>query len=105
MSQIDRPRRGSCPRSRGNCVVAGLALLTLVSVSEAADSSPPITSDPIFTAVQIDGKEYSGRIIAFESDAISVATGEAGKEVLPLDRLVKFTRQPVVSPSFWEDSQ
>jgi hypothetical protein len=96
-----------CSSRRGplSCVI-GAAVFVLGTGSAAADSeSSPVSSDPIFKALMVDGRSSSGRIISFEPDAITVATKEGTKESLALNRLVKLTRESAPTLPAWEESQ
>ncbi len=105
MARTDWPPHGFRRVPRRCCAIVAVWMLGFLGAAEAADPGSPISSDPIFNALRIDGQEASGRIIAIDPDSITMAIGEAGKEAIPLDRLVKLTRHPILPPSAWEDSQ
>ena len=95
----------SARRGPMSCVI-GAAVFVFGAGSASADSeSSPVSSDPVFKALMVDGRSPSGRLISFGPDAITIATPEGKKEKLPLDRLVKLTREPVPMVSAWEESQ
>ncbi len=86
--------------------VTGAAVLVIGTVSALADSeSSPVSSDPIFKALMVDGRSPSGRIISFDPDAITIATKDGTQESLALNQLVKLTREPVPTLPGWEESQ
>ncbi len=84
----------------------GVAVFVFGAGSASADSeSSPVSSDPIFKALMIDGRSPSGRIVSFDQDAITIATPEGKKEKLPLEQLVKLTREAAPTVTGWEESQ
>src|SRR5215471_18989147 len=70
-----------------------------------AAGSSPVSSDPLFKALLIDGGTRSGRIVAFSAGAITIANREGAKEELPINRLVKLTREGSPAFSAGEDAQ
>ncbi len=95
----------SCRRGFVSVVVAGAVFLFGTAPASADSERAPVSSDPVFQALMIDGRAPSGRIVTFEPDAITVASKEGTKERLPIDRLVKLVREPAATVPAWEDSQ
>jgi len=97
----------SRPRGRGPTAIGVVLLLVSVvgPIATAWAGSAPVSSDPLFHALLIDGRTLSGRIVSFEAGAITLATSEGAKEELLLGRLVKLTREVPSSIAAWEDSQ
>jgi hypothetical protein len=83
------------------------ALLIVLGVAgrTAAGDRSPDSSDPLFKAVSIDGRDVTGRIVALEDSKITVATEDGKKEVLPFDRLVKLTRESPAAIQGGESTQ
>ena len=71
------PLHGFSRGSVSSRAIGAVLMLILTGVAEAADPGSPITSDPIFNAVLVDGKETSGRIVSFESNAIAIMNNES----------------------------
>ena len=74
-----------------------LCLATLATALGAADPVPdggPVPSDPVFTALRIDGTTTSGRIrrLGPEEELVLVPV-DGPEQVIPLDRLVKLSRE------------
>jgi hypothetical protein len=61
-------------------------------------------ADPIFTGQKVDGGTISGRIVAIESERITIATDELTREELPLGDLIKLARDPGALPQSMGDS-
>jgi hypothetical protein len=88
--------------------LAGMALAFVVTpyASQGADKPAPastpappsaiVASDPVFSALLIDGKTVSGRIRQLGPSETSL--GEASDQAIPLDRLVKLTRDGFAPP-------
>jgi hypothetical protein len=53
----------------------------------------PVSSDPVFKALLTDGGAVSGRVVSFGPGAIKLATAEGATRTLPLNRLIKLTRE------------
>ena len=49
--------------------------------------------DPVFTALLLDGRTESGRLVSLGPGAITLASAEGAKHELPLDRVFKLTRE------------
>ena len=105
MARIIRRFLGFCHRGGMICVLGAALLGFGTSPGSAEPGSSPVSSDPIFKALLVDGRSPSGRIISFDADAITIETKVGTKESLPLDRLVKLTREPVLPIPGWEESQ
>ena len=65
----------------GSCAIGAALILAFAgAVASAADpESSQVSSDPIFKAVMVDGKESSGRIVSFAADTITIANNEGGE--------------------------
>ena len=62
------------------------------TASLAADS--PVASDPVFTALTVDSESVSGRIRQFgPKGEITLVTVEGPERVIPIDTLVKLSRE------------
>ena len=74
-----------------------LCLATVATAAGAADPVPdggPVPSDPVFTALRIDGTTTSGRIRQLgPEDELALVPVEGPEQVIPLDRLVKLSRE------------
>jgi hypothetical protein len=57
-----------------------------------AGSDVPVSSDPVFQGLLIDGRTVSGRIVAFGPGTIRLASAEGAEHELRLDRLIKLSR-------------
>jgi hypothetical protein len=57
----------------------------------AGDS--PVSSDPVFKALLANGGTVSGRVVSLGPGAITLATAEGTPHALPLNRLIKLTRE------------
>jgi hypothetical protein len=84
----DVKQRRSIPGGRALPSVALLVGLW----STAAAASSPVSSDPVFKALLIDGRTISGRIVSLGDDAITLAAAEGARHELSLKNLVKLTR-------------
>jgi NPCBM/NEW2 domain len=81
-------------------------LLTLLPGGRApARDSSTDGADPIFTALLIDGRSHSGRIVSLGETGVTIATREGKKEKLPLDQLVKLTRDSQGAMAAGENTQ
>jgi len=61
------------------------------------------SSDPVFTALLIDGRTLAGRILSLGPKAIRIQSADGTSHELPLDRLVKLSREtslPLPLPEF-----
>src|SRR3954451_23939564 len=110
LSTTDNGQRTTNQASHpGRALTAIGAVWLMVSVvgpiTTAGAGSSPVSSDPLFHALLIDGRALSGRIVSFEAGAITVATKEGAREELPFGRVVKLTREVSSSIAAWEDSQ
>jgi hypothetical protein len=72
-------------------VFAGLAPLSIGAEPGAASSS-----ESVFTALLTDGRTVSGQIVSLGPGAVKLSSAEGAVHELPLDRLVKLTRDVVV---------
>jgi hypothetical protein len=57
-----------------------------------ADWAGPVPSDPVFKALLLDGQAVSGRIVSLGPGTVRLASSEGAEHELPLDRLIKLTR-------------
>jgi NPCBM/NEW2 domain len=87
----------------------GLALTALAVVpgfTRGDGPSPPggmIPSDPVFTALLTDGSTVSGQIRRLgEKDGVTLVNDQGDERPIPLDRLVKLTREGASPPSTTE---
>jgi hypothetical protein len=78
------------------------ALITAILLSNApavlggSQSDPPVASDPVFSALTVDGGSISGRIRQFGSQGeLTLVTVEGPERIIPLQSLVKLTREGV----------
>ncbi len=106
---MERDENGSRPRGplHGCLRPATLALLLILlpgGPAPARDSSTD-GADPIFTALLIDGRSPSGRIVSLAESSVTIATREGKKEKLPLDQLVKLTRDSPGAMAAGENTQ
>jgi hypothetical protein len=63
----------------------------------AAGGSAAASSDPVFKALLIDGRTASGRLISLGPGSVRLMSGDGRTDDLPINRLVKLTREsPVV---------
>jgi NPCBM/NEW2 domain len=86
-------------------LVALVALLLPAGRVVAEGTISPVSSDPVFKALMIDGRSPTGRIISFEAAAVTIVNKDGKKEVLPLDQLVKLTRETPSSAILTENVQ
>ncbi|MGP0061966.1 MAG: NPCBM/NEW2 domain-containing protein, partial [Isosphaeraceae bacterium] len=107
MARTTGRRSGESRRGRWHGAVASALMLVFAgAVASAADPEGyQVSSDPVFKALMVDGKESSGRIASFGPDAITIASDDGVKAVLPLKGLIKLTRQPMPPPTPRDDSQ
>jgi len=75
----------------GALLVADVAGLT--SRAAVAGSGAPVSSDPVFKGLLLDGRTVSGRIVSLGPGAIRLASAEGAEHELPLNRLIKLTRE------------
>ncbi|HKI21581.1 MAG TPA: NPCBM/NEW2 domain-containing protein [Isosphaeraceae bacterium] len=100
----------SCPRSNLHSLctrtvvpifLAAGFLLAPQAASPAAGAST--SSDPVFTALLIDGRTLAGRILSLGPKAIRIQSADGTSHELPRDRLVKLSREtslPLPLPDF-----
>jgi hypothetical protein len=71
-----------------------LLLLATVATAPAAADPDPVPSDPVFTALRIDGTTASGRIRRLgPEEGLVMVPVDGPEQVVPLDRLVKLDRE------------
>jgi len=56
------------------------------------------SSDPVFTVLLVDGHTLAGRILSLGSQAICIQSADGTSRELPLDRLVKLSRETSMPP-------
>ncbi|MFO0891055.1 MAG: NPCBM/NEW2 domain-containing protein [Isosphaeraceae bacterium] len=78
------------PSRRTGSVFAWIFVLPVLGGAAAED--PPLTSEPVFTALKVDGGTYSGRLAAIGADRIALVSDKEERQELPLRSLVKLTR-------------
>lgn len=84
--------RAAARASLGLACIAWLFAASTELRAAERDSSTDAGDAP-FKALQIDGREATGRIASFDGSRVTLATKEGKKQVLPFDRLVKLTRE------------
>src|SRR5262245_24247854 len=84
--------------------IACLIAASLSGRAPARDSSSD-DAEASFKALLIDGRETTGRIVSFGDAQVTIATNDGKKEGLPLDRLVKLTRESPGAIVVGESSQ
>jgi len=82
----------------------GVALLAGMSSPSFAWVAP-VSSDPVFKALLADGGTVSGRVVSLGPGAIALATAEGATRALPLNRLIKLTREVPIAFTPPERSQ
>ena len=90
-------RPTSRPWSRPAAFAAVLALAWFSSAR--GDDPPPVPSDPVFQALRVDGSTATGRIRQLGPEGRVLLTDGATETAIPLDRLVKLTRQGEQPPA------
>jgi hypothetical protein len=90
--------------ARPHAVPLALLLLGLLArgahAQDPIESGTTIPSDPVFTALMVDGSKATGRLQKIGTASGAVLVGGPGQErTIPLDRLVKLTRDGTASPS------
>jgi hypothetical protein len=71
-----------------------LALLGgLTPAVAGTEPDAPVSSDPVFNGLLIDGQVVSGRIVSLGPGAIRLVSAEGAQHELPLSRLIKLTRE------------
>jgi hypothetical protein len=61
------------------------------------------SSDPVFTAVFVDGRTMTGRILSLDPKAIRIRSADGSSSEFPVERLVKLSREtslPLPLPEF-----
>jgi hypothetical protein len=91
-----RPR--TVDAARLATVLSIATALALTHIPARADDTP-LPSDPVFTALSTDGTSVSGRIRRFgPAGEVTLVTEEGPERVIPLDSLVKLTRNEPAPP-------
>ncbi len=94
-------------------LVAKVVLISLATrMSPLAEIAPrcfaggtPVSSDPVFKALLADGGTVAGRLVSLGPGAITLATADGTPRALPLNRLIKLTREVPVALNAPEPSQ
>ena len=94
-------------------LVAKVVLISLATgMSPLAEIAPrcfagdaPVSSDPVFKALLTDGGTVSGRLVSLGPGAITLATADGTPRALPLNRLIKLTREVPIALNAPEPSQ
>ncbi len=101
--------RTRCSASWNHPILSGLILLVSAGLGHADD--PParatqalrmaaVPSDPIFSALLVDGSVVAGRLLQIDATKGVVLAGPAGEEqTVATDRLVRLTRDGASSPT------
>ena len=99
------PRKSSMRIPRKNRSIVLFAWLIGATSTLAARGGSQDGPDATFRALTIDGREVSGRIVAFGDDEVTLAVKEGKKEVLKFDRLVRLARESSTAIPAGENSQ
>jgi hypothetical protein len=76
----------------------GLAVL-IAPRALCGPTSMPAQPDPAFTAVLLDGRTTSGRLVSLGPGVITLASAEGARHELPLAKVFKLTREAPSRPS------
>jgi hypothetical protein len=90
------------------CTRATAAFVLGISVLVAPHAARPATaalasSEAVFTALLVDGRTFAGRILSLGPKAIRIQGADGASRELPLERLVKLSREtslPLPMPEF-----
>src|SRR4029077_10721825 len=78
-------------RNPGRILSATASILVAIQLMSPrlalAAGGSPVSSDPLFSALLVDGRTLFGRIVSLDEAAITLATKQGEKEELRLDRL------------------
>ena len=77
-------------------LAAGVTVVLLGLICSRGHGGPSSTasqSDPVFTALLLDGRTVAGRVISLGPGAITLASAEGAKHELPLDQVFKLARE------------
>ena len=87
--------RRHCDRLTLCCLVFGLSAI----VGSVRGADGPVASDPLFRSLAIDGATVSGRLSQFEPNGdVSLVSDNGEKHLVPVQTLVKLTREGPVPP-------
>jgi hypothetical protein len=91
---------GVSPKTASPGSIVGLAIVAaLVGLAAADPADFPVPSDPIFTALERDGKTVEGRIRRIGPHGeITLVPTEGAEQTVPYDRLLKLTREGLLPP-------
>jgi hypothetical protein len=97
----------SRPTPSGSLRKACSALLIVLLVAGRAQAGDglPDSSEPVFRASLIDGRDVVGRVASLGDSKITIATKAGKKEVVPFDRLVKVARETPAAIASGESTQ
>ena len=86
-------KNGSAFRRALLAAACHVLLFPLIAAGgSAALAGAVVSSDPIFKALLIDGRAVSGRLVSLGPGAIKLVAADGAAHDLPLDRLIKLTR-------------
>lgn len=101
MSRMRSKRSWLCSHLIAALVLGGGLGLAPWAVRPAAGGAA--SSDPVFTALLIDGRTAAGRILSLGPKTIQIQSADGASLDLPLDRVVKLSREaslPLPLPEF-----
>jgi len=78
-------------------IILGVGFLFAPGVASPA-AGARTSSDPVFTALTIDGRALAGRILSLGPKVIRIQSADGTSHELPLERLVKLSRETSVPP-------
>jgi hypothetical protein len=76
--------------------LGGLLLPILAATGAAALADEAMSAEPSYKALLIDWQTVSGRIESLGPGVVRLVSSDGAKHVLPLDRLIKLTREDTV---------
>jgi hypothetical protein len=82
----------------------GSLVLSLGELPARRASEAAAAAEPIFSALRVDGRTSSGRLVRLSTDRITLASEDATEEELPLRVLVKLTQDQPTPPQILEGS-
>ena len=80
-------------------LLLGACCLAPAEAAEPGPAGSMVPSDPVFTALRTDQSSVAGRIRHIGPGEIALVSREGGPHVIPLDRLVKLTREETLLPA------